>query len=391
MSKGVISMSKYEKATRPITYEDKIKIRELREQGIGYMKIGRLTGLSRDQVRGFCKRDDGGPIKQNNRSYIPQNNISYTPQKLCIVCGHTLNGRGKYCSDSCRKIGYDTLRVSRTKPKRKIERSDRVLIRDKTIEGFRAIDIAKSIGLTGAQVQGVIDHVRKNNIQHDDEYYKVYPKKKIKETPAYICDFCETEMSSPMTHGKCCSEFCNTQLIESKRESIHNECVYCGKHVFSTKRKRKYCSDTCAQLNNGKSIITPFENECRECGKIYMTSNSTSVTCSDNCMRHRRNRLHEINRRTKLKENGPIDYDISIPKLIERDGLDCYLCGDQVNTETHYNNDDYPNIDHVYPVSKGGTHTWDNVKLTHRKCNIMKRDFVISPRSTFHTNVLTKS
>ena len=303
MSKGVISMSKYEKSTRPITYEDKIKIRELREQGIGYMKIGKLTGLSRDQVRGFCKRDDGGPIRQNTGSYIPQ--------KTCVVCEHTLNNRGRYCSDSCRKIGYDTL-MSRNKPKRKIEPSDRVMIRDKTIEGFRAVDIAKSIGLSRAQVQGVIDHVRNNNIQHDDGYY------------------------------------------------------------------------------DGIFTFTPFENECRECGKIYMASSSASVTCSDSCMRHRKNRLNEISRRTKLKENGPIDYDISIPKLIERDGLDCYLCGGQVNTEIHYNDDDYPNIDHVYPVSKGGTHTWDNVKLTHRKCNMMKRDFVISPGSTFHTNVLTK-
>lgn len=29
-------------------------------------------------------------------------------------------------------------------------------------------------------------------------------------------------------------------------------------------------------------------------------------------------------------------------------------------------------IDHIRPLSKGGTHTWDNVQLAHLKCNIKK-------------------
>lgn len=31
-------------------------------------------------------------------------------------------------------------------------------------------------------------------------------------------------------------------------------------------------------------------------------------------------------------------------------------------------------VDHVIPISKGGTHTWDNVKPAHYKCNIDKAD-----------------
>ena len=32
----------------------------------------------------------------------------------------------------------------------------------------------------------------------------------------------------------------------------------------------------------------------------------------------------------------------------------------------------YPSIDHVIPLSKGGTHSWDNVKLAHFSCNSAK-------------------
>lgn len=44
---------------------------------------------------------------------------------------------------------------------------------------------------------------------------------------------------------------------------------------------------------------------------------------------------------------------------VVRDGV--VICGDW-----------YPSIDHVIPVSKGGLHSWENVKLAHRKCNTRK-------------------
>ena len=36
----------------------------------------------------------------------------------------------------------------------------------------------------------------------------------------------------------------------------------------------------------------------------------------------------------------------------------------------------YPSIDHIYPVSKGGMHAWNNVQLAHRKCNTYKSDSI---------------
>lgn len=31
-------------------------------------------------------------------------------------------------------------------------------------------------------------------------------------------------------------------------------------------------------------------------------------------------------------------------------------------------------LDHIIPLSKGGTHTWDNVQLAHMSCNAGKCD-----------------
>lgn len=85
-------------------------------------------------------------------------------------------------------------------------------------------------------------------------------------------------------------------------------------------------------------------------------------------------------RRKQLKKNGKIHWDISIKRLMKRDKGICYLCGENCNLNNYITLDNgtivtgesYPSIEHIIPVSKGGTHTWDNVKVAHRKCNSEK-------------------
>jgi 5-methylcytosine-specific restriction endonuclease McrA len=31
-------------------------------------------------------------------------------------------------------------------------------------------------------------------------------------------------------------------------------------------------------------------------------------------------------------------------------------------------------MDHAFPLGKGGTHTWDNIQLSHLICNLRKGD-----------------
>jgi 5-methylcytosine-specific restriction endonuclease McrA len=52
-------------------------------------------------------------------------------------------------------------------------------------------------------------------------------------------------------------------------------------------------------------------------------------------------------------------------RVIERDGLHCVYCDDNLNNaEIH--------LDHVIPESKGGPTTYENLQVTCRKCNLAK-------------------
>lgn len=81
-------------------------------------------------------------------------------------------------------------------------------------------------------------------------------------------------------------------------------------------------------------------------------------------------RANEAKRRARrrLTQVEPVDYEA----IYERDGGVCYLCGEPVVDVDR-------EFDHILPLSRGGTHTEDNIALTHAICN--RRKGIRSARS----------
>ena len=123
---------------------------------------------------------------------------------------------------------------------------------------------------------------------------------------------------------------------------------------------------------------------CPECGKAFLPRNSLQHYCSTRCATRTNNRVKFYRRKRKI-DVAMMDKTITLAKLYKRDGGVCYLCGghcdwmDFLQTDAAFiAGDDYPSIDHVQPLSKGGQHSWDNVRLAHRRCNSLKSDSPLS-------------
>lgn len=112
--------------------------------------------------------------------------------------------------------------------------------------------------------------------------------------------------------------------------------------------------------------------QCAECGETFIAYGGTSY-CSDECRRRNSNRKRELKKR-RVYANGKVDTNISLKKLAKRDNYKCQLCGGIVDMSKDTNDNWYGSIDHIVPISKGGTHTWGNVHLAHRYCNTVKND-----------------
>ena len=84
----------------------------------------------------------------------------------------------------------------------------------------------------------------------------------------------------------------------------------------------------------------------------------------ENPERFRRlNREKELRRRARLR-GAPCENIEALVVLEMHDGV-CGICGEDIDPEDFH-------IDHIVPLSKGGSHTYDNVQPAHPRCNLVK-------------------
>ena len=76
-------------------------------------------------------------------------------------------------------------------------------------------------------------------------------------------------------------------------------------------------------------------------------------------------REYKARRRALERKNavGKVDYQ----KILRRDGMFCYICQKSIEDGNYH-------MDHVIPLSKGGSHSMENIKVTHARCNLVKND-----------------
>ena len=215
-----------------------------------------------------------------------------------------------------------------------------------------------------------------------------------------ICKFCGKEIYGKNHHGKE-KVYCNIECVKAGRKQYGFViCFECGEEFKETRgRPNKFCSRRCSAIYTAREKATqkaekektnPITNEeirkaierlntltnrakkerqCTYCGKWFV-SIAGSETCSDECRRKRENYIKS----KRIKKNGKPDNTITLPRLFEKYNGICNICGKQISFECSRESGDYPSIDHIKPISKGGLHRWNNVQLACRSCNIKKRD-----------------
>lgn len=72
------------------------------------------------------------------------------------------------------------------------------------------------------------------------------------------------------------------------------------------------------------------------------------------------------------KQRGETYDDIDPLVVYQRDGWICWICKGPVKRGARDGDQKGPSIDHVKPTIAGGTHTYDNVRCAHVRCNKSK-------------------
>lgn len=193
-----------------------------------------------------------------------------------------------------------------------------------------------------------------------------------KPVPLCVCKQCGKEFK-PISNDRVtfCSRDCAYTYQHDHKKL--NYCVDCGKEISRRSTRCVACRSEHSRKPKKPKQNKRIHIECAECGKLFVGYKSRRFCCKQ-CANRYSNRKRETDRRHQLAVNGPVDYTITLTKLVQRDEGLCGICGKPVNMKAYHNAGDYGSIDHIKPVSKGGQHQWDNVQLAHRKCNTDKRD-----------------
>jgi len=86
---------------------------------------------------------------------------------------------------------------------------------------------------------------------------------------------------------------------------------------------------------------------------------------------------NEYDHRRRAITGGAVAESIDWSEVWVRDRGVCWLCECLVNPDLRHPNRMSRSLDHVIPISKGGSHTMNNVAITHLRCNISKKDKIL--------------
>jgi 5-methylcytosine-specific restriction endonuclease McrA len=166
-------------------------------------------------------------------------------------------------------------------------------------------------------------------------------------------------------------------------------CAFCGDEFEAARNNTAYCSDECS--NDAKSkrvrereLASRQPIKCGECGVMFLQYNEKQKYCSLKCERKNAKKRHppvgKLRKRMRKYGTQKRDKGVTLRAVMARDKGICHICGGKVNISDHTHDErgfficgsNYPTIDHVLPLSRGGGHTWDNVRLSHHLCNSVK-------------------
>ena len=293
----------------------------------------------------------------------------------CQMCGKTYikkNGKSMFCSDACRKARVKQ-RYEAEKDKRlAYQREWRKEHSDEAKERFKERHPNYSR-----------DRARRN--RGSQEYTK-------------ICIECGKTFTTWNPNKGTCSDECkaahrkarDSHRVRAPRSPEENHRRYIIRTYGSEEAHTAYLEEleqekqdqmekTKARREREREerLAANFrEGKCVVCGKAFTTYNPQQKTCCKECGR----KLAYAKKQHRIPKNQIVDKDITLEALYRRDSGVCYLCGgmcDWYDRTFICVGEKYPSIDHIVPVSRGGLHAWNNVRLAHFGCNSKKSNELI--------------
>lgn len=204
-----------------------------------------------------------------------------------------------------------------------------------------------------------------------------------------ICEICSAEYRPTYGEQRTCSRPCGAELQRRNcalagkgyaGKPLERACRRCGQRSPVVTRQNRLC--------DGCRAHAP--RRCAGCRKPFKPLRANSTTCSPECRRRYasamlsayimrryhaesdfRDRMLAAAHSRRADKIGAGAAKILLAYLIKRDRARCGICHKPVRARKGPMR---PSIDHIVPLSRGGTHDLANVQLAHYHCNLSKNN-----------------
>lgn len=149
----------------------------------------------------------------------------------------------------------------------------------------------------------------------------------------------------------------------------HPKRVYCSEHCYVQNKIRKQ-SEAWFRYKEQRPDFK--EVSCEYCGDpVIVLTTKKGIAVHPECtiiMRQERTRRKNNKRRRFPYRQQKANFHT----IAERDNWTCWICELRIDPELPSTNRMGGTVDHVVPISKGGTDDWDNLKPAHWICNVKR-------------------
>lgn len=211
------------------------------------------------------------------------------------------------------------------------------------------------------------------------------------QTWPIVCCGCGIEASAGHQRQRYCTITCRSVTLAKERAArieakrTRKSCPVCAAPLEGRSLTAIYCSLTCGEVARGMRLPAPLPlRVCAlpDCDVEFQPNRKGARCCSEahgKKLWHVENpgsvwtdaRRDAYHRRRALKANTSTGRPVRLAEIRERDGNRCHLCGDRVSAKV-WPHPLSASLDHVIPLSRGGIHDPDNVRLAHLRCNVEK-------------------
>jgi hypothetical protein len=213
--------------------------------------------------------------------------------------------------------------------------------------------------------------------------------------PSPQCKRCQAKILRSSQARYCSTECKEIAWAETRKKAYRQKLKLQGKSIKHEKATchlktcrslfivqhtgQKFCSGNCREKYHGRDAISRgdilasriYFGTCVHCGKWKATQNKLAINrlscqqCQDSLTKRRDTRKSHMRRAAG-------EMTMTVEDLACRDGAKCNICQRKINMNKSGLEPLGPTIDHILPVSKGGTNDPSNLALAHRRCNVSR-------------------